>query len=262
MRSSRPGRAHPRACGENHAQLMLLISDHGSSPRVRGKPHGRPSGPPRRGLIPARAGKTMFALVSAAKSTAHPRACGENQPEDGAEITLGGSSPRVRGKLEGPRRRGAETGLIPARAGKTPARPRRSRPSRAHPRACGENENSCASTHWASGSSPRVRGKLGPRCGSRRRPRLIPARAGKTSSSPPAQSGTWAHPRACGENGLGELLERAADGSSPRVRGKPRRSCCSMDNGGLIPARAGKTCSTRRRRRRRRAHPRACGENT
>ena len=52
--------AHPRACGENHVSVRVVLGYPGSSPRVRGKLpfpiHARSA----RGLIPARAGKTTW----------------------------------------------------------------------------------------------------------------------------------------------------------------------------------------------------------
>ena len=51
-------RAHPRAGGENARVGRGAGSLAGSSPRGRGKPHRRDHQPRRRGLIPARAGKT------------------------------------------------------------------------------------------------------------------------------------------------------------------------------------------------------------
>ena len=50
-------------------------------------------------------------------------------------------------------------------------------------------------------------------------------------------------------------------GSSPRVRGKPRRQPGDHPHPGLIPARAGKTTSDEYQSDAERAHPRACGEN-
>ena len=50
--------------------------------------------------------------------------------------------------------------------------------------------------------------------------RLIPARAGKTSSSSSCSRRVWAHPRACGENSQVLRAALRAEGSSPRVRGK------------------------------------------
>ena len=111
--------AHPRACGENDEETPFIRSEWGSSPRVRGKPPDprRPSG--RRGLIPARAGKTPVHPGQRVDPRAHPRACGENV-EPIAYATGGqGSSPRVRGKHELARISDALGRLIPARAGKT-----------------------------------------------------------------------------------------------------------------------------------------------
>ena len=51
------------------------------------------------------------------------------------------------------------------------------------------------------------------------------------------------------------------EGSSPRVRGKPPAQSNSGREGGLIPARAGKTLPVMKSAKSRAAHPRACGEN-
>ena len=151
--------AHPRACGENVLMWAYLIQSGGSSPRVRGKRAGavrQERGP---GLIPARAGKTRGARPRAVWARAHPRACGENRRRGVARGRRGGSSPRVRGKHLLGRLALLLRRLIPARAGKTRASPRRSCETTAHPRACGEN--ALAAWHWldVDGSSPRVRGK-------------------------------------------------------------------------------------------------------
>ena len=111
------------------------------------------------------------------------------------------------------------------------------------------------------GSSPRVRGKLLHR---HRRPferRLIPARAGKTSTAEPLAAHSSAHPRACGENPAFTAMLAMLAGSSPRVRGKHSRGGGADHFSRLIPARAGKTCGGARSRSPPGAHPRACGEN-
>ena len=193
-------RAHPRACGENAAATAARNVSQGSSPRVRGKRRiGRiPARPVR--LIPARAGKTRLRAWTASSTPAHPRACGENCPIHGADVPCRGSSPRVRGKLgvdhdPPPRER-----LIPARAGKTLVGLAFGFDSRAHPRACGENEAVKSLPIQLSGSSPRVRGKhIGHGSGSFDAG-LIPARAGKTTAVWWSWSRHRAHPRACGEN--------------------------------------------------------------
>ena len=172
-----------------------------------------------------------------------------------------GSSPRVRGKRSSRTDRDRPRRLIPARAGKTPLRHHRPHQRWAHPRACGENNVRKALNVLAFGSSPRVRGKL-PALGRVEAHRgLIPARAGKTSRRGASGRGTWAHPRACGENIAPGRVAARHSGSSPRVRGKRHVHKTCWQHVGLIPARAGKTARRSGSGRRRSAHPRACGEN-
>ena len=53
--------------------------------------------------------------------------------------------------------------------------------------------------------------------------RNIPAYAGKTEESQPERGIGTEHPRVCGENPeIGEMFQ-VARGTSPRMRGKPRR---------------------------------------
>ena len=195
-----PGRAHPRACGENHLLEPEFGGAGGSSPRVRGKPCLDPQSLSPAGLIPARAGKTPTVAAPLSLGAAHPRACGENSSYHSRPRAPKGSSPRVRGKPVIARSDQRVQRLIPARAGKTPPPRCLSGPLRAHPRACGENGNRNPTTRTPPGSSPRVRGK--PRAGEGEPPRLglIPARAGKTARARPPASLMRAHPRACGEN--------------------------------------------------------------
>ena len=253
--------AHPRACGENRVHIDPSGDPWGSSPRVRGKRPPPPPGPPPPGLIPARAGKTLVTIHGPAPQTAHPRACGENRRGWSRRSTGGGSSPRVRGKRLAVDLLVLRPGLIPARAGKTPALGYLASGSRAHPRACGENRQGAPELRGAEGSSPRVRGKRRPAERFRLRAGLIPARAGKTGRGIGGSATTRAHPRACGENTDAGASAPASAGSSPRVRGKPRWSWRPRGRRGLIPARAGKTEDGGGRGPRQPAHPRACGEN-
>ena len=254
-------RDHPRACGENGTTSTRRSLSRGSSPRVRGKRRRPRRDGQSRGIIPARAGKTEGERGLSLGLGDHPRACGENSWIWSWQRVTGGSSPRVRGKRSQAALHAAGRGIIPARAGKTRPRraPPRSRPD--HPRACGENIGDFAADRRSGGSSPRVRGKQ-PRprraergAGSsprvRGKPpvlpgpfddgRLIPARAGKTTTRPPCSTAVTAHPRACGENIALVWAPVASSGSSPRVRGK--RSFALPC--GFPPE----------------AHPRACGEN-
>ena len=172
-----------------------------------------------------------------------------------------GSSPRVRGKPADPGLRRGSPGLIPACAGKTaPQSPTRCATG-AHPRVCGENSRMCLRNISSMGSSPRVRGKQVVEDGHRRRVRLIPACAGKTRPRVLVNRFGGAHPRVCGENTSSHAVPNEVAGSSPRVRGKPRRTWRSCSPRGLIPACAGKTVEARSQASRAWAHPRVCGEN-
>ncbi len=152
-------RAHPRVCGENlhcHYAPRTLA---GSSPRVRGKLGACEFPVAVGGLIPACAGKTITASQLADRAGAHPRVCGENVACQVHFLRDVGSSPRVRGKPRYLCHDQRRDRLIPACAGKTWGSFSAARPSRAHPRVCGENPMSLGCLSLISGSSPRVRGK-------------------------------------------------------------------------------------------------------
>ena len=172
--------AHPRACGENTALVTVASYIGGSSPRMRGKPCRRSCGVSGSRLIPAHAGKTLARSLARTLARAHPRACGENLKGQLEAVTGGGSSPRMRGKPSVAVKRLNVCGLIPAHAGKTRRRPRTSDARRAHPRACGENQDADNQSAATLGSSPRMRGKPFTRTIEMFRWRLIPAHAGKT----------------------------------------------------------------------------------
>ena len=216
--------AHPRACGENLVSAACAVVSVGSSPRVRGKPVSEPAMTTGYRLIPARAGKTSACRARRPRGRAHPRACGENPVAALGGGGDPGSSPRVRGKQERKMGMLIIAGLIPARAGKTRSSTPAARPGPAHPRACGENSLRLRGSGEDPGSSPRVRGKRHRGRRRRTRPRLIPARAGKTFASCSSGAPTAAHPRACGENMRMGALDDTIAGSSPRVRGKPAGS--------------------------------------
>ena len=172
--------AHPRAGGENTRADTRSPGAAGSSPRGRGKLEVRLLGRRGLGLIPARAGKTPPRSARRQSRPAHPRAGGENDELVGVLTLDTGSSPRGRGKPRQESTHLPTRGLIPARAGKTHCRSPRNADGPAHPRAGGENR--VAGPPWVGqlGSSPRGRGKLPGKQRLHLRPRLIPARAGKT----------------------------------------------------------------------------------
>ena len=91
--------------------------------------------------------------------------------------------------------------------------------------------------------------------------RIIPARAGQTSTTPDSRGRTPDHPRACGANGGVGSSDIVQCGSSPRVRGKLPPIRERRNPLRIIPARAGQTqlkagveCVPV-------DHPRACGAN-
>ena len=133
------------------------------------------------------------------------------------------------------------SGLIPAHAGKTCCASAIVTPPRAHPRACGENQEASPHRGGLPGSSPRMRGKRIWRRIRMPLRRLIPAHAGKTPSSLAGIRRCKAHPRACGENVFENAGGVVGEGSSPRMRGKRWRGLWRRLRTGLIPAHAGKT---------------------
>ena len=130
--------------------------------------------------IPAYAGKTLGINRSMSYSWEHPRVCGENHAEHAKMLVLGGTSPRMRGKLGQSVAKSAAPRNIPAYAGKTSPLVLQKGDEEEHPRVCGENELPACQAVSQSGTSPRMRGKrIGKLC-SRPYQRNIPAYAGKT----------------------------------------------------------------------------------
>ena len=152
-------------------------------------------------------------------------------------------------------------GLIPARAGTTTPSRGGSTIPRAHPRAGGDHVDVLRARTVSAGSSPRGRGPRVEerRCQSPRR--LIPARAGTTSSTSGSRTRPRAHPRAGGDHraDLGDGRQHA--GSSPRGRGPPAGPDPAGRAPGLIPARAGTTSRPMMLPWRGGAHPRAGGDH-
>ena len=161
-RSSLVQRAHPRSCRENSPMGSSWRYTSGSSPLMRGKRQDAVRLLVTVRLIPAHTGKTTKGPRSSASWWAHPRSCGENRTDDCHKITKRGSSPLMRGKLEGVRVATGHSGLIPAHEGKTRRATKRAARLRAHPRSCGENVRCGVCQVPSTGSSPLTRGKRRP----------------------------------------------------------------------------------------------------
>ena len=113
----------------------------------------------------------------------------------------------------------------------------------------------------AMGSSPLTRGKLRATPADGPAPGLIPAHAGKTSSTRRRAWAARAHPRSRGENKGTWAIAHVCQGSSPLTRGKRRVAGGVWARWGLIPAHAGKTGSVTVTATVTAAHPRSRGEN-
>ena len=152
-------------------------------------------------------------------------------------------------------------GIIPACAGNTPKHGEPSVRRRDHPRVCGEHGHVLSVADRYSGSSPRVRGTP-----ARHLPvcvwvGIIPACAGNTPCAASRGTRRRDHPRVCGEHCGRCAPGSAARGSSPRVRGTPEALQVVAHGGGIIPACAGNTFTSRMARSASGDHPRVCGEH-
>ena len=91
--------------------------------------------------------------------------------------------------------------------------------------------------------------------------RIIPARAGPTSTCRRDRGSSSDHPRSCGANSSVSSSLAGASGSSPLVRGQRSRRSTWTASGRIIPARAGPTPSAAQPSYSGADHPRSCGAN-
>jgi hypothetical protein len=219
-----PGRSqpgdHPRTRGERGVGASPGGLTGGSSPHARGTGAERPADRPTARIIPARAGNGEVGLEqdglggriiparagngsrrspASREPSDHPRTRGERVSMIMSSTSLAGSSPHARGTAclaaEGPGGRR----IIPARAGNGwSSRTAPSRPTD-HPRTRGEREQFEDEKVKLDGSSPHARGTEPPLGKRRRRPRIIPARAGNGTFSAPSARWLADHPRTRGE---------------------------------------------------------------
>ena len=93
---------HPRVCGEKKTFPTEVFTLLGSPPRVRGKGVSAGGSTADAGITPACAGKSFSRPPSGRQKGDHPRVCGEKEADVGHDIVVGGSPPRVRGKVYQP----------------------------------------------------------------------------------------------------------------------------------------------------------------
>ena len=172
-----------------------------------------------------------------------------------------GSSPLARGTLRRCRQANALLRLIPARAGNTLPTARLSFWRSAHPRSRGEHVVESHAVITGAGSSPLARGTPLTDAQLAAQIRLIPARAGNTSSRVRGYALRSAHPRSRGEHAKWQKIQFAASGSSPLARGTRSARSCPASPTRLIPARAGNTNTDAAAILAVSAHPRSRGEH-
>ena len=159
-----------------------MIPGLGSSPLTQGAPTPRARQRPRCRLIPAHAGSTRRHPPWNPTLEAHPRSRGEHAKKSKSRNLGKGSSPLARGTPQGNFTLAVKERLIPACAGNTAPHSQSAKPRSAHPRSRREHSSKVCCVSAQPGSSPLARGThihLGLRSPI---DRLIPARAGNTSS--------------------------------------------------------------------------------
>ena len=192
----------------------------------------------------------------------HPRACGERGIAAAEKCRSNGSSPRLRGTLSREVQIAGTRRFIPAPAGNAVPAALVTMRAPVHPRACGEREAQWATNCFFSGSSPRLRGTLRNTPVADYQQRFIPAPAGNAAVPPCPLPRKTVHPRACGERWNGSVWLCVMHGSSPRLRGTPRRGYHRPAGRRFIPAPAGNARRLPTPSRSTTVHPRACGERS
>ena len=231
-------------CGEKGCCRFSSLNHSGSPPRVRGKGFLHFAHKMLEGITPAYAGKSTTAGRGRMPSRDHPRVCGEKGDKVKHCFHDLGSPPRMRGKDGINDSAQAVTGITPACAGKRVRHRRISKPTRDHPRVCGEKLKFGTNVTKNPGSPPRVRGKEAPGrlCSDGRG--ITPAYAGKSFPTGCNSSLAQDHPRVCGEKNSPTANAAGRAGSPPRVRGKAISGASPRRAVGITPACAGKSACT------------------
>ena len=189
----------------------------------------------------------------------HPRTRGVYCFHQKATTEQAGSSPHARG-LPGPSFQILDfVGIIPARAGFTPAPPCGGGGASDHPRTRGVYLEPSQIVHLGVGSSPHARGLHVRRVVDGCLPGIIPARAGFTVLAFVATIFGPDHPRTRGVYVTVSGGTRGRQGSSPHARGLPATIMSGRPIAGIIPARAGFTGALTPRERGCSDHPRTRG---
>ena len=151
----------------------------------------------------------------------------------------------MRGKVCFTFDRGGLSGITPAYAGKRLPDTERGRPTRDHPRLCGEKHGQKQKYRQTKGSPPPMRGKDAFYGTAIENLGITPAYAGKSRSVRRSGILTQDHPRLCGEKRQLCGAYSAEKGSPPPMRGKAIFRRTDYNYGRITPAYAGKRFSIR-----------------
>ena len=251
---------HPRIRGEHGDRRRVSLGRQVSSPHTRG------------------------ARIHAAARrwpSDHPRIRGEHRQEGRRQGLVWGSSPHTRGARHPGEVCPKRPGIIPAYAGSTSRRPRRTDGRGDHPRIRGEHVDPLGAfvdlqdhsrirgehsgyrrlVSSPMGSSPHTRGA--PDCGQARQfgDGIIPAYAGSTAARGESRTTRSDHPRIRGEHrhkGEGAAFRT---GSSPHTRGAREPAGLVRRERRIIPAYAGSTKRAALKSGDLKDHPRIRGEH-
>ena len=252
-------RDHPRSRGVYPASPAAASPPRGSSPLARGLlPCYAPGRDPPR-IIPARAGFTSSSSPRGRTRRDHPRSRGVYGACAPRVTPTWGSSPLARGLPRRPLGSGGSPRIIPARAGFTQPHRREWSRRRDHPRSRGVYAWSTDARTDSPGSSPLARGLPPPAYSRRRRPGIIPARAGFTPGRLRGHGRRQDHPRSRGVYRRRTKRSCGTEGSSPLARGLRTDRTAGRAHRRIIPARAGFTPTAGTPTRSRGDHPRSRG---
>ena len=170
----------------------------GSSPLARGLLHEMNHSIIIDGIIPARAGFTRDLGPASVFTADHPRSRGVYRRPHPHPLRHKGSSPLARGLPDHPGQSLIVLRIIPARAGFTKEVRETLEKLGDHPRSRGVYGFCYNTIRKYHGSSPLARGLLRISSNAVILPRIIPARAGFTPSTPPPHHAAADHPRSRG----------------------------------------------------------------
>ena len=192
-------------------------------------------------ITPAYAGKSGYFGIYQYINGDHPRLCGEKRPFFLRDNPSVGSPPPMRGKVAKTADLTDSSRITPAYAGKSGAKNVGNRPSKDHPRLCGEKLILLHRQKSPAGSPPPMRGKGRLRQRRQHHRRITPAYAGKSFHDFLQKCQKWDHPRLCGEKQDGVRHPFQTEGSPPPMRGKVEEFIMKKIDVRITPAYAGKS---------------------